>query len=247
MKALRLRAVLLAVSVLCAAFCGYSRPVRADDSPGAILQHARAVYGDLSSYSDSATVLKEYGVDSKDQQAFSTFFNRTPRHFLLDYRKQNGDRLVIWGDPEAFHSWWKTTGQVSDYPNPNNVAALTLNDFPTDGSITKIPTLLYPKASLAGALTHFDAASLNGTEDIGGQKCYRLAGQTYDVYGQSGKQVNFRKLTVWIDMQTFLVRQIREEGTPAAGSIDRTTTTYQPKANPAIAEGSFKFTPPNSK
>jgi hypothetical protein len=152
--------------------------------------------------------------------------------------------MVIWGDPDAFHVWWKTTGQVTEYPNPKNTGAISLSDYPTDGAITKIPTLLYSKASLSGALARFAPASVESTEPIGGQPCYRLGGKTNDLYGESGKQVNIRNLTVWIDTKTYLVRRVLEESPAAPGMLDRTTTTFDPKANPAIADASFKFSPP---
>jgi len=51
---------------------------------------------------------------------------------MFDYRKpQRRPEIVIWGDPDAFHVWWKTTGQVTEYPNPKNTGAITLSDFPT--------------------------------------------------------------------------------------------------------------------
>jgi len=238
--------VLLAAAV-CAAAMIDAPVLRADESPDAIVQHMRSVYGALNSYSDRGKILKEYTVDVKDEHTFTTYFNRAPRHFLLDFRKAGDDRFVIWGDPDAFHTWWKTTAQQSDYPNPNNIDAINLNDVTTSGAANKIPTLLYSKAPLVGPFTHFSDPSLDGMEDVGGQKCYRIVGHTNDVYGATGKEVNFRKLTLWIDSKTYLLRQVREETKAPPGSIDRTTTTYEPQANPAIPDGNFKFTPPESE
>src|ERR1700722_16601506 len=151
----------------------------ASETPENILQRARAMYGELQSYSDTGVVLKEYGPagsPGKDSDTFTTYFKRAHRHFLFDFHKQGGDEFVIWGDPDAFHTWWKTTGVQGDYPNPNNLPAFNLSDFQTAGSATKIPTLLYPKAALVGALTHFADAAVDGTENIGGHPCYRLIG-----------------------------------------------------------------------
>jgi len=78
-----------------------------------------------------------------------TYFNRDPRGFYFDFQKNGGaDRYVIWGDPEAFHTWWKTTGVKADYPNPNNTGAFSTADPQTAGSAMKIPPLLYAKAGL---------------------------------------------------------------------------------------------------
>jgi outer membrane lipoprotein-sorting protein len=221
--------------------------VHAAESPDAILKRTRATYAALASYSDTGVVTVEYGsaaAPSKDRHTFTTYFERAPRHFLFDFHKAGGDHFVIWGDPAAFHTWWKETAVTADFPNPNNVPAINLSDFQTSGSATKIPTLLYPKAPLVGALSHFADPQLDGTEAIGGRACYRLLGHTSDLYGQTGKEVNLRRLTLWIDTGSSLIRQIREEARARPGEISRTTTTFDPIANPRLNASRFQFTPP---
>src|SRR5437588_6298747 len=88
-----------------------------------IWARSRAMYASLDSYADSGVVLSEFGVSSRERHTFTTSFSRAPRGFHFDFQKGNGDRFVIWGDPQAFHTWWKTTNVKSDYPNPNNIAA----------------------------------------------------------------------------------------------------------------------------
>src|SRR5437016_14638635 len=85
--------------------------VKADDD---LLQRSRTMYGALRSYADTGVVVKEYSASTRDRHTFSTNFNRAPRRFRLDFNKQSGDRYVVWGDPDAFHTWWKTTGQQFD-------------------------------------------------------------------------------------------------------------------------------------
>jgi outer membrane lipoprotein-sorting protein len=237
---------LLPLIALTASLC-VPLPARAEESADAIVSRTRATYAALNSYSDRGVVLREYSDNNKDRHTFTTFFNRAPRHFLLEFHKQGGDQFEIWGDPDAYHTWWKTTGQASDYPNPNNIPALNLNDYTTLGLSTKIPSLLYAKAPIVGALSHFADATVDGTEDVGGAHCYRLVGHTSDVYGATGKEVNLRKLTVWIDQKSSLVRQVREESKATPGALNRTTTTYEPQANPTIPDSAFKFTPPDSE
>jgi len=218
--------------------------LHAEESPAAILQHARSVYATLNSYSDTGTVIYEYSPTAQDEHKFSTEFNRKPRHFLLDFRKANGDRIVITGDPDAFHSWWKTTGQVTEYPNPKNTGAITLNDFPTNAVSTKIPSLLYGNANLPGAFLNFVPERDAGLEACGDKKCHRLEGGTNDTYGDTGKKVNVRKLTVWIEAETYLVRKVTEEAPSPPGTLNRTTTSFIPQVNPKLADDVFKFTPP---
>src|SRR5689334_18293436 len=128
-----------------------------------VLQRTREMYISLRSYADTGVVLTEYGSSSQDRHTFTTYFNRNPRHFILDFRKQGGSRYVIWGDPDAFHTWWNTTGQQYDYPNPNNVSAISLSGMNTGGTALKIPTLLYGKSALAAALLVIADPVLDGT------------------------------------------------------------------------------------
>ena len=219
-----------------------ARFIAADD----VLQRARTMYTELRSYTDTGVVVEEYGTSSKDRHAFATNFRRTPRGFLFDFKKDTGDRYVIWGDPNAFHTWWKTTGVNEDYPNPNNIGAFSTAGPNTFGSALKIPTLLYAKV-LSGPFTNFNDAAPDGTAVVGGHPCHRLTGTTYDTYGATGRQTNGRKLIVWIDADTLLIRRLVEERTPLPGQISRTTTTFEPQANPTLEDSRFRFTPLGAK
>jgi outer membrane lipoprotein-sorting protein len=207
-----------------------------------ILQKTRDTYAAMKSYADTGVIVREYG--ATDRHTFTTYFIRAPRHFLLDFKKEGGDRYVIWADADAFHTWWKTTAQQTDYANPKNAPAISLSGQNTGNSALKIPTLLYSKVDLGGDFNNFVDATLDGTEEIGGRRCYRVLGRASDSYAATSREVNVRKMTVWIDTESSLIRQIREEWKGAAGSVLRTTTTYQPQANPAIDPAKFNFVPP---
>ncbi len=219
-----------------------ARPVIYAQSADEILQKMRATYADMKSYADTGVIVQEYG--NTDRHTFSTYFIRSPRHFFLDFRKLGGDRYVIWADANAFHTWWKVTGQQTDYANPNNAPAISQSGLNTKNSALKVPALLYPKVDLGGDFNNYLDVSLDGTEDIGGHRCYRLVGRASDTYSATKKEVNVRKMTVWIDVDLSLVRQVREEWKTVPGSMNRTTTTYQPQANASIDDAKFKFTPP---
>src|SRR5262245_18596618 len=98
-----IRARILVVAIVFAKLLFSVVPTHAQ-SAGEILQKARDIYAQLKSYSDAGVVLNQYGVSSEDKHSFSTLFIRTPRHVLLDFHKQGGDRYVIWADPDAFHT-----------------------------------------------------------------------------------------------------------------------------------------------
>jgi hypothetical protein len=234
----------VAICVACLAPKSAAGP---SDTPENILQRTRAMYAALRTYADSGVVLREYGTgSSKDRHTFTTSFNRVPRRFVLDFRKQGGDRFVIWGDPDAFHTWWQTTGVQSDYPNPNNLPAINQTGYTTVGSSTKIPGLLYGKAALEGLFSNFADPALEGTDEISGRRCYRLVGRSSDFY-KTGHEVNIHKLTVWIDVESLLIRRAQEEWKALPGTISRTTTTFEPQANSVLDDKRLQFVPPAPK
>lgn len=234
---------LFQLAVLATVFAGFGHA----QTPNAdkILEAVYAKYAGLTSYSDTGTVTYEYGTDSKDTHRFVTLLNRSPRGYLLEFTKVSGERFVIWGDPEAFHSWWSAINSRSDYPNPNNTGAFTGSDVHTYGVAQKITALLYPKAQLPGSFGNMTDMVLAGTEDVDGHKCYRLEGRARDVYGATGRETNIRKIAIWVDVDSLLIRKVVEvpkEVLP--GHIDKTTTIYEPLANPTIDQARFKFVPP---
>jgi len=212
-------------------------------APDDALARTREVYAALSSYADSGSIIAEYGVSGRDQHTFTSSFVRAPRRFFLDFRKAGGDRFVIWGDPDAFHTWWKATGVQTDFPNPNNIPALSTTTANTADVVGKIPTLLYSKAQIPGDFTNFRDVVAD-TDTVDGRRCNRFTGTTRDVYGGTGREVNARKMTVWIDADSSLIRKIIEEWTPLPGQVHRNTTTYQPQANPTLEESRFRFVAP---
>ncbi len=215
-----------------------------------VLTRSRATYAALNSYADKGTVVNEFGPANgavTEKHNFTTYFRRAPRGFYFEFNKASGDRFVIWGDPYAFHTWWKTIGTKTDYPNPSNTGAFVTAEPNTLGAALKIPALLY-KGALAGAFSHFTDAVNDGTEDISGHKCYRVVGTAKDVYSATGRETNIRQMTVWIDAESLLIRKVVEvpKDIPA-GYLNRVTTTFEPQANPTLEDSRFGFTPPSSQ
>jgi hypothetical protein len=238
---------LLAVAIALAATMGATPPRSMHAAAQAppvdkILADMRKVYADLTAYADTGEVISEYGTGSTDRFTFTTYFNRVPRGFLLDFRKGQ-DQYVIWGDPDAFHSWWKATSQQYDYPNPNNSGALTGSPRNTLNTAQKIPTLIYAKADLGGDFSRFTSPTAAADEDVNSHRCHRLNGEIYDSYGATGRRSNTRQMTVWIDVESSLIRKVLEEAQALPGQRSRVTWVYDPQANPTIDPAKFRFTP----
>lgn len=246
MKTLRI-AIITAACASVALARGGATSLSSDD----ILARSQATYAALHSYSDTGTVDTEYGPPGgvlREHHTFKTFF-RAPRHFLFDFVKaDDADRFVVWSDDEAFHTWWKATGVAETYPKGQGGGAFVAGGQPTINSLMQLSPWLFPQADLTGPLTEFGDATLAGTESVNGRPCHKLVGTGKSVYRASGRVVNVRPMTVWIDTQTLLVRRVLEGAAQgsATGTVDQTTTTFEPQANPALDDARFVFTPPKS-
>jgi outer membrane lipoprotein-sorting protein len=218
-----------------------------------VLERSRAAYAALRSYTDTGVILTEMqplgaGV-LKERHTFTTAY-RSPRHFYFDFHKNGGtERYVIWGDGEAFHTWWSTTRTEDTYPRGQGAGAFAQGGYPTRGSALLIAPLLFAQAGLKGSLMNITEASAAGTEEVSGRRCHKLVGLEQDTYGQTGHAFNVRRLTVWVDAESLLVMKLFEDtprGAPA-GTINRVTTTFEPQANPTLDEGRFRFTAPTTQ
>ena len=220
-------------------------PAPAAGSADEIWQKTIAGYAAIKSYSDTGTVHVEMpGID--ETHKFTSRY-QSPRSYFFDFQKhEDADRYVIWSDANAFHTWWRTTQLEDEYPPGTGVNAFGQADFLTVGSALKLAPLFFSESGLQGALVNFKDLQLDGTEDLAGHKCYRIIGITRDVYTATGREVNIRQLTVWIEADTFLIRKVVEDsprGTPPA-QAGQTTTTFEPKANPKLDDAAFHFEAP---
>lgn len=214
-----------------------------------ILARSRTAYAALTSYADSGTVVQEFGPSTgplTERHTFTTRY-RAPRHFYFDFTKHNAaDRFVVWSDDEAFRTWWQATGVDQTYPKGSGATAFVTGGPITKGSLVMLAPLLFPQAGLSGTLTEFGDATAAGEETVNGRRCHKLTGVATSVYQASGRAVNVRRTTIWIDAETLLVRKVFED-TPdgtAASQVSRTTTTFEPRANPMLSDDAFRFAAP---
>ena len=83
----RLAVLFAAMGGVCMAGTHLCLAAPAEQSPEAIVQRMRATYAALQAYSDTGTVLHEYGASAKDRHTFTTYFNRSPRAFAVAPQK----------------------------------------------------------------------------------------------------------------------------------------------------------------
>ena len=214
----------------------------------ALMARTKAMYAALQSYADTGMVEHEFGTHSapaRERHSFTTAY-RAPRHLRFDYTTHRAiDRFVLWGDDESFYTWWRRGGTRQTFPKGRGAGAFTALTAQTRHAVVQIPSLLFHQAGLAGTVTELGELSLAGQESIGGRPCYRITGVAKSVYG-TGYETNVRKTTIWIDVATMAIRKIVEETHQgaAAGSLNRLTTSFEPRLNPALEDSQFAFVPP---
>ena len=217
------------------------------------LDQSRAKYAAMKTYSDTGTVTVEYGTPgvsgppSADHYSFSTFY-RAPRQFLFDFKADpaTGDgRLVIWADGAEFNTWWSETKTHEVYPQGQGATAFAVTAYPTKNSAMMIAPMLFSQAGLHGSITDLKVLRTDPVDTVNGHKCYKLVGEVALAYG-TGAVTGARPTTIWIDVETMLVRKILEDTPKDAPAVDRITTTFEPVAEPKIDDAKFKFAPPKA-
>ena len=254
MPSVKPRAVDVLISV---AIC--LQPVVAHSQGEDVLARSIAFYATLASYSDTATVVRE-APGLVDQWKLSTHFRRNAPDFYFDFQGVTSQSAGLTTDASANRVvFWMIKGELQSYHLPgqlheivprdtgNQPGALQRAAAATAGTSMLVSSLLFSKANLPGTILQIGEAVDEGFETIDGHRCHKITGIASEYY-KTGRQTNTRKVTVWIDSDTLLVRKVFEDtpqGYPA-GSYSRLTVTIDPQANPTLEDGQFEFTIPAS-
>jgi len=220
---------------LCVAACAPAAPAivaRPAQPPTAadVLQRMAAAYRGLTSYADrGATVNELRGPHQALSHAmtFRTAFVRPLRfRFEFDDDSDPAKPYVIWTEGSRARSTW--------YGQPGTViedAGLgpPLAAAPGASSLTArlVPQLLLPDVVGPAGLAQLDHPHLDGVEPIDGHACFHV----------SGVVIADRTIGVWIDRESYLVREVRTHARVSApsGTFDADQTIhYAPVANPPL-------------
>ena len=222
-----------------------------------VLAASIAYYPTLTSYADTGTVRSEMpGI--VEESKFTTYFRRTTRDLYFDFQSLNSRdpktgftidlsvyRTVIWmfgGNMQTYSFYGRTHQQVT--AAGGQVGALQSASHATRGTSILIPSLLYSQAGLPGTVAQIESAQVAGIEEINQRKCHKVVGTAVAFY-KSGARTGERPVTVWIDVETRLIRRVVED-TPKSQEtgFSRLTITLDPRANPAIEDARFQFAVP---
>ena len=208
------------------------------------MDRSRAVYAALGTYSDSGSVVTESRLAGTptvvERFTFRTSFKR-PRQYLFEFAANaasGADRVALWCETAEgdFHSWWKATGVHDVHGNRTGINAFLTTAAPTKGTSLYLVSILLPQTALLASLGAF-APTVATRDTIGGRPHIKLSGEMKGHFGSG------RPMAVWVDAESHLIRRIVED-TPSespAGSVDRITTTFAPRANPTLGPAAFQY------
>jgi hypothetical protein len=199
------------------------------------------VYAACQSYRDAGVArvtTTAAGMSRQDSQPFATAFVR-PDRFRFDFGGRGprvGDlwvRPVIWFDGTAVRAFSPADGLPRTYPTV--AAALLDAEGASAGTSVLVARLLAPDSLPGPAVTNLLHPVVTGGEPIAGVECVKIEGRQGDVL-----------VTIWVDRQTFLIRQLAGSR-PLENGTTQTTITYQPELNPIIEAALFELRPPGER
>lgn len=234
-----------------------ARSRSADD----VLARSATTYAALQSYADAGTMVYERP-GTVDRYRFHTFFRRVSHDLFFEWQgvssytsaahftaDLSSHRTVIWMAQSDMQKYDAETGVLDHFPSGSDQAGvLTRATSYTRGVSTLIPSMLYEKTALVSTLRELEQTRGDGIENVGGRPCHRLVGVASEHYGATGRVVNTRQVTVWVDTTSLLIRKVVEES-PTQSAVDsyRLTIEMQPEANPKLDAGKFQFAVPSRR
>ena len=221
----------------------------------AVMAKTTAAYAALKTYSDSGTV-EVASPGMTDRAKFTTHFRQPDGDLYFDYQPDGtyngalrvdmtGYRNVIWMLKGHMEAYEKSSQTHTIIEGGRQASVLTGLSAATRGTSLLIPSLLYPKARLAGTFSQIEEATDTGFEEVASRRCHKVTGIAA-LYYPSGARTGVRAVTVWIDAETFLIRRVFEDtpkGYPG-NTYHRMTVTIDPRVNAPLEDGKFQFKVP---
>ena len=225
MKTRALLVTILALLFLTTA-TSISAPLQATLTPQEILTRMADVYAKCSSYRDEGKVIQGGRVGL----TFSTLFER-PLLFRFEYTRTigPGGQYVLWRTmPGDTQTWWTIRPEVQNRSMDLAIAGATGVSLATSHNI---PALLMPDEVSGFSFARENWVDVKSAEEesVEGHPSYKISGHF--------PNVPTSLVTLWVDRETFLVRQVLSNGA---------TVVYSPQVNVPIDKSLFQFQPPGA-
>ena len=233
------------LEVIEAASRGWLDPAPVDKSTfdaREILGKTARVYRASKSYVDTGTVHTVYTNASREWTGETSF--KTAYVAPSDFRFESNMRdmpgveahFIAWRDRDGVRAWYNL--------NPDMEKDITsIQDVLDSGAgISRdasgmIPGLIFPGTKLGGDIVMLSSAERLEDAQIDGFGCFQVQGFRWPNTG--------RPTTVWIDKESFLIRQVYEEQ-ELKDVTTKTTWLYKPAINVPVAEEALRFAEPQS-
>jgi len=185
------------------------------------LTKAIAYYATLTAYADTGTIVQE-APGIVDTAKSTTYFRRPTRDLYIELHAVNSlttatkhsidmsaNRHVIWmfQGEMATYDFRSRSHQRVNADGGGQVRALQAGSHATQGVSVLIPSLLYSQSRLPGTLSQMEEATVAGIEEVDKRRCHKVVGVAAEYY-PSGQRTHIRPVTVWIDIETQLIRRI---------------------------------------
>lgn len=190
--------------------------------PGRLLERAAAAYDSLRTLRARFRQVVEMQVfdPPRRREGEGTWYQKKPGRFRMDFSDPEEDLIV--SDGERLWLYYPST-------HPGQVIRSELG-----GGGRGAPMVDLQGRILARAQTHY-RASYRGEEEIGGRPAHRISLRPVD------EEASYRRAEVWLDAETYLVRQLRLED---RSETVRTITLEALEPGVAIPDSLFRFEPP---
>ena len=194
-------------------------------------------YAQCKSYRDSGVISSVFfkNADSPEftvEHSFTTAYVR-PDRLRFEIKDEDANRLLIVANRQNIQTWWDVEPGIQK-PESLELAMAQALGF-TGADVSRIPAMLMPQ-ELDG-LADLEMIVPKQLEDAKLQDvvCFRL-------------EYNYRdeQFTLWIDQQSYLVRQINERIDADGITIER-TTTFDPMIDGKITGSMLEFDPPSPR
>lgn len=200
----------------------------------ALLKRVTSTYQSYTSYQDTVQVITKGTTEWR--QSFKTLFKR-PGHWRFDYfeYQTNGtvNQCVLWKSGKNTFFWADADGGKPTVAPTVGLAFGSMSMIAGD-FVKIVPNLLDPKSVDSSAISRLTKLTLLPEAMLGKANCYRIV----------GTEPPYSKLTLWIDKNKLLIRQIVRDTThPDVGKVS-IQATFAADPNLKIAPSAFKFVPP---